>query len=119
MPFVDDPDVIGKWKTWGFCATKEDFSTEPEPEENQYWKSVEFFPDGSCTSVFEDDVIEGDDKQTWTKHFLLRKYNDSACEYEIRTVDGMDYLLIEWKSGDYRWGGFDTNYYIFVRDMDK
>ena len=49
----------------------------------------------------------------------LRKYNASACEYEIRTVDGMDYLLIEWKSGDYRWGGFDTNYYIFVRDMDE
>lgn len=119
MPFVDDPDVIDKWKTWGFCETKEDFSTEPEPEENQYWKSVEFFPGGSCTSVFEDDVIEGDDKQTWTKHFLLRKYNDSACKYEIRTVDGTDYLLIEWKSGDYRWGGFDTNYYIFVRDMDK
>lgn len=118
MPFVDDPDVIGKWKTWGFCATKEDFSTEPEPEEYQYWKSVEFFPGGSCTSVFADDVIEGDDQQTWTKRFLLRKYNDSACEYEIRTVDGMDYLLIEWKSGDYRWGGFDTNYYIFVRDTD-
>ena len=56
--------------------------------------------------------------QTWTKRFLLRRYNDSACEYEIRPVDGMDYLLIEWKSGDYRWGGFDTNYYIFVRDMD-
>ncbi len=116
MPFANDPSVIGKWKTWGFCQTKEDFSTEPEPEEYQYWKSVEFFPGGHCTSVFEDDVIEGDDKQTWTKRYLLRKYNDCACEYEIRTVDGVDYLLIEWKSGDYRWGGFDTNYYIFIRE---
>lgn len=118
LPFADDQDVIGQWKTWGFCATKEEFSTEPEPEEEQYWKSVTFFPGGSCTSVFEDDVIAGDDKQTWTKGFLLRKYNDCACAYEIRPVDGRDYLLIEWKSGDYRWGGFDTNYYIFVRDMD-
>ena len=116
MPFVNDPAVIGKWKTWGFCRTKEDFSTEREPEEELYWKSVEFFPGGSVTSVFEDDVIEGDDRQTWTKRYLLRKYNDCACEYEIRTVEDVDYLLIEWKSGDYRWGGFDTNYYIFARD---
>ena len=118
MPFVDDPSVIGKWKTWGFCRTKEDFSTEPEPEEYQYWKSVEFFPGGSVTSVYEDEVIEGDDRQTWTKNYLLRKFNWSACEYEIRNVDGDDYMIIEWKSGDYRWGGFDTNYYIFKRDKN-
>ena len=61
-------------------------------------------------------MIEGDDRQTWTKRYLLRKFNDSACEYEIRTVDGVDYLIVEWKSGDYRWGGFDTNYYVFVRE---
>lgn len=118
-PFIDDPAVIGNWRTWGFCQTKEDFSTEPEPEEELYWKSVEFFPGGSVTSVYEDEVIEGDDRQTWTKGCLLRKFNDCACEYEIRTVDGVDYLLIEWKSGDWRWGGFDTNYYIFVRDIQE
>lgn len=115
-PFIDDPAIIGRWKTWGFCGDKEDFSTEPEPEEDQYWKSVTFFPGGSVTSVYEDEVIEGDDRQTWTKGTLLRKFNFSACAYEIRTVDGVDYLLIEWKSGDYRWGGFPTNYYIFRRD---
>ena len=116
MPFVDDPAVIGKWKAWDFCRCKEDFSPEPEPMDDPYWKSVEFLPGGSATSVYKDTVIEGDDKQTWTKRFLLRKFNDSACEYEIRTVDGVDYLLIEWKSGDWRFGGYDTNYYIFVRD---
>ena len=116
MPFVNDPAVLGKWKVWSFCAWKEDFSTEQEPEEELYWKSVEFFPGGSVTSVYADEVIEGDDRQTWTKRYLLRKFNDSACEYEIRTVDGVDYLLIEWKSGDWRFGGYDTNYYIFIRD---
>ena len=116
MPFVDDPAIIGKWKTWGFLGADEDFNTEKEDEEDQYWKSVEFFPGGHVTSVYEDEVIEGDERQTWTKGYLLRKFNCSACAYEIRTVDGVDYLVVEWKSGDYRWGRFPTNYYTFVRD---
>ena len=53
--------------------------------------------------------------QVWTKGYVLRKWNSSACAYEIRTVDGKDFLIIEWKSGDYRWGGFPTDYYVFVR----
>lgn len=116
MPFVDDPAVIGRWKAWNFIRRKENFTTEGDPEGYFYWKSVEFFPGGHVTSDYEDDHIEGDDRQTWTKRFLLRKFNDSACEYEIRTVDGVDYLLVEWKSGDWRFGGYDTNYYVFVRD---
>ena len=116
MPFADDPAVIGKWKAWNFIRRKEDFSAEGDPEGYFYWKSVEFFPGGHVTSVYEDDYIEGDDRQTWTKRYLLRKFNDSACEYEIRTVDGVDYLIVEWKSGDWRFGGYDTNYYIFKRE---
>ena len=65
--------------------------------------------------VYEDDVFEGEDKVTWTKNYLLRKWNWSACEYEIRVVDGKEYMIIEWKSGDYRFGGYDTNYYVFIR----
>ena len=30
-------------------------------------------------------------------------------------MDGKDFLIIEWKSGDYRWGDFPTDYYVFVR----
>ncbi len=54
--------------------------------------------------------------QTWTKGYVLRKFNSTACAYEIRREDGRDFLIIEWKSGDYRYGGFDTNYYVFVRE---
>lgn len=115
LPFLHDPAVIGKWIACGFCRDKSGFSTEKEPLDELYWKSVEFFANGSCTSVYEDDIIAGDDKQTWTKNYILRKYNSCACEYEIRTVEGNDYLIVEWKSGDYRYGGFDTNYYIFTR----
>ena len=118
MPFVNDERVIGKWRAHsflGYQGGKSEFTTEAEPIEDLYFKEIEFFENGECRCVYEDDVFEGTDKVVWTKNFLLRKWNWSACEYEIRTVDGKDYMIIEWKSGDYRYGGYDTNYYVFTR----
>ena len=51
----------------------------------------------------------------WTKGYLLKKWNSTACAYEIRNSDGRDYLIMDWKSGDYRWGGMDTDYYVFQK----
>lgn len=51
----------------------------------------------------------------WAKGYMLKKWNSTACAYEIRNSDGRDYLIMEWKSGDYRWGGMDTDYYVFQK----
>ncbi len=114
-PFINDERIIGKWKAHSFLCNKSEFPQEEESIEDLYFKELEFFPEGSCRCVYADAVFEGDDTVTWTKDYLLRKWNWSACFYEIRNVDGTDYLIIEWKSGDWRYGGFDTNYYVFVR----
>lgn len=114
-PFINDDKIIGKWRAYSFLGTKSDFPSDEEPIEDLYFKEIEFFEGGSCRCVYDDAVFEGDDTVTWTKNYLLRKWNWSACEYEIRTVNGIEFMIIEWKSGDYRYGGFDTNYYVFVR----
>lgn len=118
LPFVSDARVVGTWKAHSFLGYlwhKSDFTTETEPIEDLFFREVTFFPDGNCRLVYEDAVFEGADTVTWTKNYLLRHWNWSACEYEIRPVDGIDYLIIEWKSGDWRYGGYDTNYYVFTR----
>lgn len=114
-PFVCDEEIIGKWKSHSFLCSKSEFSQEEEPVDDLYFKEIEFFSDGNCRCVYADAVFEGKNMVVWTKNYLLRKWNWSACEYEIRTVNGIDYMIIEWKSGDYRYGGFDTNYYVFTR----
>ena len=53
--------------------------------------------------------------QIWTKGFVLRKWNSTACAYEIQIIDGVEYLFIEWKSGDYIYGGMEPDYYVFKR----
>lgn len=119
MPFIDDREVLGRWKAVSFCRSKEDFDpAKREDDDRLYFKSIEFLENGACISVYADDVIQGTDMQVWTKGYVLRKYNENACGYEIRhEADGV-YLLMEWKSGDYRWGGFDTDYYAFVKEAD-
>ncbi len=114
-PFMNDERIIGKWTAHSFLGNKSEFPLPQEDMEDLYFKEIEFFPEGRCRCVYEDDVFEGDDKLCWTKNYLLRKWNWSACEYEIRKHNDVDYMIIEWKSGDYRFGGFDTNYYVFVR----
>lgn len=118
-PFINDERVIGKWLSHSFLGAGWDesgFPYEREASEELYFKELYFFPDGNAKCVYEDAVFEGEDTVLWTKNYLLRKWNRSACEYEIRTVDGIDYLIIEWKSGDWRYGGYDTNYYVFTRE---
>lgn len=115
IPFANDETVIGKWKAVGFAENKEDFCHKSKSSFELYFKEIEFLPGGECISIYKDEIISGRDMQEWTNGYLLRKWNSSACAYEIKSIDDKEYLFIEWKSGDYRFGGFETDYYIFER----
>lgn len=116
IPFKDDKNILGKWNCIAFVQNKEDFSPENiDSCFKAYFKEIEFLPNGECTSVYGNEIISGKGIQEWTKGFVLRKWNHTACAYEIKNISGTEYLFIEWKSGDYRWGGFDTDFYVFVR----
>lgn len=117
LPFINDPAVLGTWKSVAFTLTKEAFlPSAKKTSEPLYFKQITFSEGGACESLYGTEVICGDRMQTWTKGYVLRKWNKTACAYEIRIIDGTEYLFIEWKSGDYRWGGFDTDYYVFIRE---
>lgn len=118
MPFVNDERVLGDWKAFDYIRNREDFNPEVNhlPQERLFFKHMHFGEEGFLSSVYMDDTTLGKEIQSWTKGYVLKHYNHTACAYEIVTVDDMDYMIIEWKSGDYRWGGYDTDYYVFMRD---
>lgn len=117
LPFVHDERVLGRWNAHSYCQTKESFSPDTPSDKPLYFRSIEFLKNGRCISQYGEEIISSEDMQVWTKGYVLRKWNESACGYEIRTIDHVDYLILEWKSGDYRWGGFDTDYYVFTREL--
>ncbi len=116
IPFKDDRNILGKWKSVAFVHNKEDFSPESIHDDAKlYFKEMEFLPNGECAGIYGNEVIRGRDTQEWTNGFVLHKRDQTACAYEIKTICGTEYLFLEWKSGDYVWGGLDAKFYVFVR----
>ena len=112
-PFTDDPDVHGKWRTVDFLPTK-DMEFDPEhprrTADRLYVKEIDFNPDGTCVRRMK----TGERTLRWTKGMVLDDKILTASEYEIRNVNGREYLFLEWKSGDYTYGG-RVNVYVFAR----
>jgi len=110
MPFVCDAHVLGKWHSVGFVDKIENYSPNQEAE-NLYLKSIEFFPDGTAKQEYMDS--EWNDR--WTTGFLLNLHRTTAAAYEIRVVDDTEYLFLEWKMGNYIYGGMKPDIYVFSR----
>lgn len=126
-PFINDERVLGRWKAFCFFEREEldpkDFVPYEAPTKGSdnypdepYFRQIEFKEGGHVTAVYTDETITGDDKHTWTKGYWLRKFNSCACAYRIVEHGGKEYLLIEWKSGDYRFGGCESSYYVMTRE---
>lgn len=115
LPFVDDRAVLGKWEARDFCRNAEAFDPSQAPQANLFFKCIEFKENGEVISVYGDKTICGAHMQAWTKGYVLRKWNHTACAYKIYQIDGAEYLFVEWKSGDYTYGGLEPKYYVFTR----
>lgn len=115
-PFIDDKKILGKWKAVARVKDKEAYFNPDEPEPNLFFNSIEFKENGKF-------MRNGNDTSryaNWTKGYLQTNAGNgtekTAEKYDFKTIDGKEYLFIEFKSGDYLWGGFDPTYYVFVRD---
>lgn len=118
IPYVRDERVLGDWKAVDYIRSKEDFSPSESHRspDSLFFKHIHFGEDGEVTSQYGSGILSGKSNQSWTKGYVLKYRDHTACAYEIVTVDHVDYMLIEWKSGDYLWGGFDPGYYVFVKE---
>lgn len=114
IPFFLDDSVLGTWKVRDFVLTTETFDSSKQnfPEEGLFFKQVEFKKGGSAIALYGQKAPYG---LFWTKGFLLDKKNEIAEAYEIRVLDSVEYLFIEWKSGDYTFGGRKPYWYVFIR----
>lgn len=120
-PFVEDQEVIGKWKAVDFVEAIKHFNPKKVafPEEPFYLSEMVFVRDGSMLMSFNGgNLIHV--HPTWTKGLILNKLSETASKYEIRNINGQTYMFMEWKSGDYTYRGKKPQYYVFwkVDSMD-
>lgn len=115
-PFVNDENVLGKWKVRDFVIHKEDFDPDKQnlKREDLFVLSADFGENGVYISTTQNGTNSV--TSVWTKGLVLNRREKTASAYEIKTIDGKEYLFREWKSGDYSFGGGRVYFYVFTRE---
>jgi bla regulator protein BlaR1 len=71
-----------------------------------FLKELVFLPDGKSP----------DGWLTWTKGAVLHHGDKTASRYEIKKINGVEYLFFEWKSGDYVIRHQAPKYYVLKKE---
>lgn len=118
--FKNDEEVLGEWKTVAFVNEIEDFKVDEIVDRGLYLRGLEFQTGGTLkyTSQEQDEegMVEWASPSSWSKGYINHYGNETRAEYEIREVDGKEYLFFQWKSGDYTYSVLDyVPYYVLER----
>lgn len=106
VPFVDDPLVIGKWRTVDYVPDPATFDPDHRRwDRDLYLKGLTFLPNGRTT----------DSWWIWTKGVLIQAGDGTRDPYRLRTVNGRAYLMLEWRNGDVTVRGMKPSYYVLEK----
>ncbi len=120
-PFVNDPEVIGKWESVDFVHSKDEFVPgKRHVQEELYLKEAAFVKDGKLLASLSEGngVLAETDGIDWTKGYIINRNDIAANGYEIRRIDGSNYLFMQWKTGDYIYHGMNPYYYV-LKQVDS
>ncbi len=104
--FVNDPNVIGAWKSVDFVETIKALKPDKRSWAGELWLNHLIFEEGGKITggLF-----------TWTKGLVLNARQKTASTYEIKLMDGTEYLFFQWKSGDYTIRHRQPKYYVLKK----
>lgn len=106
LKFEDDMAVIGTWKSVDFVNKESNFEPgKKQFKENLFLKEIKFAKKGKTDKTF----------WTWTKGVLIHTGDKTASAYEIKNIEGKDYMFLEWKSGDYTFKHERPKYYVLEK----
>lgn len=115
IPFIKDEEVVGFWEAVDYVRSFDQFKVG-----QRFWGSEPFLkeyvfkPDGSLIVSYTDKSL-GVAFINWSKGVVINKKVSTVSEYQIKNIDGDKYMFVEWKSGDYTFGGEVRGYYVFKK----
>lgn len=121
---AEDSDVMGLWKACDIVRSVENFDPHNMcsvfPYEALYWRSAEFLPEGKLRNGFLNSkdgsvIVDKDEVWCWVNGYVICNPRITASKYFIETREGTEYLFVQWKSGDYSYGGEQPFWYVFKR----
>ena len=114
VPFENDPQALGLWKSIDFIKLGTQFDPNKKQYNGAFWfTSLSILPNGE---VLVANAKEELFKAKWSKGMIGFTFEvPVAMHYEIKTIDSKDYLIMEWKSGDYIFGGYIQGCCVFEK----
>lgn len=114
IPFILDERVVGSWDSIDFVNEIKDFELG-----KKYW-SIDLF---LTKYIFENNgtlYVGYNNTQNlqpinWSKDVVINKNIDTVSEYTIKQIDDQTIMFVEWKSGDYSFGGKVHGYYVLKK----
>jgi len=120
-PFINDPDVIGKWQAVDLVDNIDQFTPGKKfCQDDLYLKSLVFIKDSRTLMAFKNgngNLVPTD--FTWTRGLVLCKQNKTADKYETRVINGVTYMFLEWKDGGYTYFHFKPPYFVLQKVDDQ
>ncbi len=122
---ADDQRVIGTWQVCDLVRRPEDFvpgrPNPAFPHDALYWRTARFLPEGEMRNTFRNikDMkphTDEPDVWRWVTGNVICNPASTASMYRFQEYQGVEYLLIQWKSGDYTYGGEEPYWYVFQRE---
>jgi len=114
LPFVNDPDVIGEWRSVDFVRDPADFVPGVQKFQGGLYLGGFNFKAGGEMGVVPF-APDGAPWYKWTKGVVTHSGDRTAERYEIRKIDGKTYMFYEWKSGDYTIKHKKPEYYVLKK----
>lgn len=111
VPFVFDKKIIGSWDAIDFVDDINDFEVADSLSKNLFLEKIIFYDNGNVIRRYDNE--EWQDK--WSKGVLLDFNKSTVSKYMFKTIDDIEYLFLEWKMGNYVFGGMSPSYYVFIR----
>jgi hypothetical protein len=114
IPFVLDEKAVGSWHMHDYISIEEKFSYRGRENRHQggIFKDISILSNGDLFKEFTNGNIV---KNNWTKDFIISKEQSLASNFIITEADGETYLIMDWKSGDYVFGGEIYGCYVFKK----
>ncbi len=126
LPLLPDPAVTGSWITVDFVRDPDDLLPDrPAVPSTALWiLHLDIRPDNICLRRVSYDERSDIQSIIYTRTpdgphrgALLYPAMALAEGYDLRRIDGTDYLFIQHKSGDYYYGGAEPAWYVFRRTV--
>lgn len=113
LPFEADKKMVGFWKTVGLVETKDvdNFDENKINKTSLFLKNLYIAPDGKAVWCSEGGMYN----LLWTKGAIIDKNQKLVMQTKLVTKQGKEMLLMQWKSGDYVFGGFVRCWYLFEK----